>query len=606
MTESAGFARPPGNSRLLSLYSRYVPAAARAAIKERLPVKVRVRIASRLTGGGAAARLADRITLSRARAAHPEIAGRADRTVVRLPQGTFVARVERAANSADVRRDTVRFVLDALTAAGVPAFRVRCYGSVRTAVGVPAVDLDRAADALVRASAGQPTYVGQLKGRRVGSLSPAGEAATWRRLAGAKLLRVVQFVADPSGRLVLGAAHGCDIEVWTEVAGVLRAPRPNRVADEIPVEGGYVDAPEALFTRYRVTGTSRTREEFTGLLLDDIDFPVDVVYTWVDGDDPGWRQRRDQALRELTGVLNDQAANESRYANRDELRYSLRSLHQYAPWVNHIWLVTDDQVPAWLDTAHPRVTVVSHRELFGGSGRLPSFNSHAIESQLHRIAGLTEHFLYFNDDVMFGRPVTPHLFFHANGVTKFFPSTAKIDTSAASLLDAPVTAAGKNNRTLVRDAFGRTVTYKMKHCPHALRRSVLAEIGERFGDAVAGTAGNQFRDVADVSIPSALYHYYAHAQGQATIGEVRYMYTDLADPDTAHRLRLALARRDYDVLCLNDTETLPDRLQHDALTEFLEAYYPVPAPWEGAPRPPHQQIRRTITTTDAGTLVPAS
>ena len=79
----------------------------------------------------------------------------------------------------------------------------------------------------------------------------------------------------------------------------------------------------------------------------------------------------------------------------------------YAPWVRNIYLVTDDQVPDWLDTSCPDVKVVSHREIFANQADLPTFNSHAIESQIHRIEGLSEHFLYLNDDFFVGRPLSP-------------------------------------------------------------------------------------------------------------------------------------------------------------------------------------------------------
>lgn len=110
----------------------------------------------------------------------------------------------------------------------------------------------------------------------------------------------------------------------------------------------------------------------------------------------------------------------------DELRYSLRSLDQYAPWVRTVHLVTDDQIPAWLRTHTPGLHVVSHKEIFDDPNQLPTFNSHAIESQLHHIEGLSEHFLYFNDDVFLERPAVPQDFFLTNGLTKIFPSKALI------------------------------------------------------------------------------------------------------------------------------------------------------------------------------------
>jgi hypothetical protein len=314
-----------------------------------------------------------------------------------------------------------------------------------------------------------------------------------------------------------------------------------------------------------------------------VNFPIDVVYTWVDGNDEVWRARRDAAL-DAIGVtrLNDQAANDARYISRDELRYSLRGVAMYAPWVRHIWIVTDGQVPPWLDETHPKITVVDHREIFDDPSVLPTFNSHAIESQLHHIDGLAEHFLYFNDDFFLGRPVLPTHFFQANGVSRFFTSRAQIALGDRSLADLPVLAAGKNNRRLIEETFGPVLTQKMKHVPYALRRSVLAEIESRFAAEVAETARHRFRHPDDIAIPSSLHHYYGFLTGRATPGEIRYSYTDLAERETPYRLRRMLSMRRHEVFCLNDTDSdeVTQARQLSLMRWFLSAYFPVPSPYE--------------------------
>jgi hypothetical protein len=101
----------------------------------------------------------------------------------------------------------------------------------------------------------------------------------------------------------------------------------------------------------------------------------------------------------------DDAADTNRFRDIDELRYSLRSLEQHASFIRRIYLVTDNQVPSWLNLTNPRLTIVSHRDIFPNATHLPSFSSPAIESHLHRIPGLSKRFLYFNDDVMLGRNI---------------------------------------------------------------------------------------------------------------------------------------------------------------------------------------------------------
>ncbi|CAG0878998.1 unnamed protein product [Darwinula stevensoni] len=100
-----------------------------------------------------------------------------------------------------------------------------------------------------------------------------------------------------------------------------------------------------------------------------------------------------------------------RFQDNEELRYSLRSLENYAPWVRNVFLVTAGQIPYWLNLENPRLKIVSHYEIFPNKSHLPTFSSPAIESHLHQIPGLSDKFIYFNDDVMLGKPVWPDDFY---------------------------------------------------------------------------------------------------------------------------------------------------------------------------------------------------
>ncbi|XP_033222982.1 N-acetylglucosamine-1-phosphotransferase subunits alpha/beta [Belonocnema kinseyi] len=139
--------------------------------------------------------------------------------------------------------------------------------------------------------------------------------------------------------------------------------------------------------------------------------PIDVVYTWVNGSDPAFLQN----LEKHVPIVDINSA-VSRFSDKDELRYSLRSLEMYAPWVRHVYIVTNGQIPSWLDMDNSRVTVVTHDDIFIDKSDLPTFSSPAIESHIHRISGLSDKFLYFNDDVMLGAEVWPEDFItHAEG-----------------------------------------------------------------------------------------------------------------------------------------------------------------------------------------------
>jgi len=111
----------------------------------------------------------------------------------------------------------------------------------------------------------------------------------------------------------------------------------------------------------------------------------------------------------------------SRFQDNEELRFSLRSVWKYAPWVRNIYIVTNGQIPSWLNLQHPRIHIVPHTSIFSNLTHLPTFSSPAIEANFHRIPGLSEHFLYLNDDVMFGREIAPSDFYsYGNGQRVYF------------------------------------------------------------------------------------------------------------------------------------------------------------------------------------------
>lgn len=144
-----------------------------------------------------------------------------------------------------------------------------------------------------------------------------------------------------------------------------------------------------------------------------LDQKIDLVYTWVDGSDPAWQAKKRLYIDEQTDK-SPEVTCEGRFENSDELMYSLRSVDMYAPWINHIYIITDNQIPSWLNTNHPKITVVDHKEILPADV-LPTFNSNVIDSAIANIDGLSEHFLFANDDMMFGRVAKPSDFFTKSG-----------------------------------------------------------------------------------------------------------------------------------------------------------------------------------------------
>lgn len=338
--------------------------------------------------------------------------------------------------------------------------------------------------------------------------------------------------------------------------------------------------------RSRISGLSLSETR-----LDKIRFPIDVVYTWVDGNDPVWNEKRTIRAAEIGKQLHRLSNSPTRYTNRDELRYSLRSLYYYAPWIRRIFLVTDGQVPPWYTGDSDALTLVSHRELFPDPDPLPTFNSHAIESVLHRIPGLSEQFLYMNDDVFFSSVVHAESFFEVSGIARTFLSRSMIPFCDENRSDIASEWGAMNANRLLYDAYGTMMPYKTKHTPIPLRKSLLESLESRFPLHFDRLRRAPFRTTNDLAPTSSLHAYFGIAEGMVVRGDIAYRYLNLARPDLERALNTITYSRHAMVYCLNDTEIENhaefDWANQEALvTSFLDMMYPYQAPWEKADRPP--------------------
>lgn len=138
--------------------------------------------------------------------------------------------------------------------------------------------------------------------------------------------------------------------------------------------------------------------------------PIDIVVPWVDDTDPIWLEKKER----FTGVEVKEGNTNVRYRDWDTLKYWFRGVEKFAPWVRYVYFITDNQKPEWLNTDHPKLKWVKHTD-FIPNEYLPTFSCQAIEWNLHRIDGLSENFVYFNDDVFLINNTVPDDFF-VNGL----------------------------------------------------------------------------------------------------------------------------------------------------------------------------------------------
>ncbi len=225
---------------------------------------------------------------------------------------------------------------------------------------------------------------------------------------------------------------------------------------------------------------------------------IDLVYLWVDGSDEGWLAKKNATLEKVGMNLSASSVRSSRWANHNELLYSLRSVEKFAPWINHIFIVTDNHKPNWLNTDNPKVSVVDHKEIVP-TEKLPLFNSNAIEMFLWRIPNLAEHFLYACDDMFFGKEVNPDFFFDKNGNPIVIMKERS--RSFSNLNDnSPVKSrlfSVKTARTIkfVYKQLGIKYNLSFKHAIEPIRKSYMANNFKVLEKHLMQTTITPFRDV---------------------------------------------------------------------------------------------------------------
>jgi len=261
-------------------------------------------------------------------------------------------------------------------------------------------------------------------------------------------------------------------------------------------------------------------------------------------------------------------------------------VHMFAPWIRRIFICTDSKVPDWLDADHPKIRIVRAEEHFRDPSVLPVFNSQAIEAQLQHIPDLSEYFLYSNDDMFFGRPLGPDMFFSPGGITKFIEASTRIGLGDNHISRSGFENAARVNRRLLHERFGRITTRHLEHTAAPLRKSVLLEMEREFAPEFEATAASRFRAKDNISVTNSLYHYYALLTGRAVTNVgAKVLYVDTTMYSGLDLLAKLLKKRNQDFFCLNDGSfpEVPAAERQQRVTAFLEKYYPVPAPWERTP-----------------------
>lgn len=305
---------------------------------------------------------------------------------------------------------------------------------------------------------------------------------------------------------------------------------------------------------------------------------VDFVICWVDGNDPAWRSEK---AKYAPSKNDDTRA--VRYRDWDNLQYWFRAVEQFTPWVNKVHFVTWGHLPKWLNTDHPKLHIVKHSDYIPMQ-YLPTFCSRPIETNIHRIPGLAERFVYFNDDMFVIRPM-PITDFFVNGVPTDFAITSTISTSTIND-DGPFIK--MNNISILNTSFDKKQQMKKSfskwvniaygadalrnlvffgqhrfkglsnnHLPFSYYKHTFEEVWANYFDILDTTCLHKYRNKLDVN--QWLFRYWQLAKGDFVPvgrnykGKVYEVYGDVAGN---HRLFDIIEKQKYRMVCINDNDDI--------------------------------------------------
>jgi len=298
-----------------------------------------------------------------------------------------------------------------------------------------------------------------------------------------------------------------------------------------------------------------------------LDEPIDIVYTWVNGGDEDYCK-----LFKKYGYKPSHK-NPERYRDiYSMIKYSIRSIEKYAPWIRNIYIVTiRSQIPDWLDVSNSRIKIIHHDEIFDNE-YLPTFNYNVIESFIHNISGLSDHFIYSCDDQMFGNHIEKTDFMTKDGKVKIFG-----------------TFLGENMKHRIYEAkYDYLPIGLLEHTPFLIDKSAWGSMSNYFSDKMHLTRMNKFREDEDLCMLK-LYRYYMLSDlksksfavkfweflGKSSFHKITNNYSD------QEKYFNNVKKKKPKIICMNDDQRdNPNEKVIVLVKEFLENYYPEPSQFE--------------------------
>ncbi|PCI35317.1 MAG: hypothetical protein COB60_03260 [Flavobacteriaceae bacterium] len=318
----------------------------------------------------------------------------------------------------------------------------------------------------------------------------------------------------------------------------------------------------------------------------EITYPIDAVITWVNGNDTNHQKKMRRYLNDVSLIKNKKF--NTRFYQVEEIEYAIKSIVKFAPYIRYIFLVTDHQKPLFLEKylkhkkdRGPVVILVDHTVIFKGfESYLPTFNSVSIESMLHRIPNLAEHFVYFNDDFFLISPTKPDDFFK-EGIPIIRGDWSRFDEDKyykviykkALKIIGKLSKDKKLGYKKAQQNAARLLDFdsyiRLDHTPSAMRKSTISNYFLKFPRKLIHNAEFRFREPSQFMIQSLANHLEVKSQTFVLKNQFQLQYFgSYRKPLYWYRMHMFISekRKKTLFLCLQSLDLSPNRIQRYFLT----------------------------------------
>ena len=328
---------------------------------------------------------------------------------------------------------------------------------------------------------------------------------------------------------------------------------------------------------------------------------IDFVIPWVDGNDPNWIQEKNNYL----GLKESVDASSNRYRDWDNLKYIFRGMERFTPWVNKVYFITWGHIPDWMNTNNEKLVIVNHRDYIPEE-YLPTFSANPIELNLHRINGLSEHFVYFNDDTFITNTCSERDFFGNSGLpcdlfVEEPPTFVRKDTFNNILVNDLVMInsnfdrqkvlkankkkvySHKNMRCYIKNRVLSTMKrheffgIEFSHLPQPYRKAIFDRVWSDNQETLDSVCHNRFRSAEDVN--QYVLKYYQMLTGQFEPYDWRktgivYQLNDSNEKNNISDAIADIKSQSYKLICLNDSSVGDFDNTKQKINEALDSILP--------------------------------